>query len=142
MFISSRKPTPLQFVQRAFRRRVHAPDDEGAITFDWRDRTDGNTVKQMTLPAGDFIARFILHVLPHGFSKTRAYGWLSGRNKTRTLAAIREVLKVKPPEPPPADETTIDRIKRLTGVDVTLCSACKTGRLIYAGRLHPARAGP
>jgi len=116
--------------------------DEGAITFDWRDRTDGNTVKQMTLPAGDFIARFILHVLPHGFSKTRAYGWLSGRNKTRTLAAIREVLKVKPPEPPPADETTIDRIKRLTGVDVTLCSACKTGRLIYAGRLHPARAGP
>jgi hypothetical protein len=113
-----------------------------AITFDWRDRADGNTVKQMALPVEDFIARFMLHILPHGFAKVRAYGWLAGRNKTRTLAAIRQVLKVKPPEPPPVDESTIDRIKRLTGVDVTLCSACKTGRLIYAGRLHPARAGP
>ena len=29
LFIFSRKPTPLQFVQRTFRRRVHAPDDVG-----------------------------------------------------------------------------------------------------------------
>jgi len=112
------------------------------ITFDWRDRADGNTVKQMALPVEDFIARFMLHILPHGFAKVRAYGWLAGRNKTRTLASIRQVLKIKPPEPPPVNESTIDRIKRLTGVDVSLCSACKTGRLIYAGRLHPTRAGP
>ena len=112
------------------------------ITFDWRDRADGNKVKTMTLPVEDFIARYMLHILPHGFAKIRAYGWLAGRNKTRTLAAIRKELKVKPPSPPALDESTIERIKRLTGVDVTLCPLCKTGRLVHARKLHPSRAGP
>jgi len=113
-----------------------------SVTFDWRDRTDGNTVKPMTLPVEDFIARFTLHILPHGFAKTRAYGWLAGRNKTRTLAAIRKALKVNTPSPSPTDESVIERIQRLTGVDVTLCPLCKTGRLVYARKLHPSRAGP
>ena len=113
-----------------------------AVTFDWRDRADGNTLKQMTLPVHDFIARFMLHILPHGFAKVRSYGWLAGRKKTATLAAIRAVLKVKPPPPPPADESAPERIARLTGVDVTRCPLCKTGRLLYVQRLHPSRAGP
>jgi hypothetical protein len=37
----------------------------------------------------DFIGRFLLHVLPKGFQKVRAYGWLAQRHKTATLAAIR-----------------------------------------------------
>ena len=116
--------------------------EDGNITFDWRDRADGNKVKQMTLPVQDFIARFMLHLLPHGFAKVRAYGWLAGRNKTATLAAIRSVLKVNPPQLAPADESTTERIARLTGVDVTLCPLCKTGHLVYARQLHPSRAGP
>lgn len=116
--------------------------NDSTITFDWRDRADGNTLKQMTLPIHDFIARFMLHILPHGFTKIRAYGWLAGRNKTATLAAIRSVLKVKLPQPPPADESTVERIARLTGVDITLCPLCKTGHLVYVRQLHPARAGP
>jgi len=113
-----------------------------AITLDWRDRADGNTLKQMTLPAPDFIARFLLHILPSGFAKVRAYGWLAGRNKTATLAAIRQVLKVTPPPPPSDRESTPDRVLRLTGVDITLCPLCKIGHLVYAHRLPPSRAGP
>ena len=113
-----------------------------ALTFDWRDRTDGNKVKQMTLPVQEFVARFMLHILPHGFAKVRSYGWLAGRRKTATLAAIRTVLKAEVPVSPPTDESTVERIERLTGVDVMLCPLCKTGRLAYACRLPPSRAGP
>jgi hypothetical protein len=115
---------------------------DAAVTFDWRDRADGNKVKQLTLPVQDFICRFMLHILPHGFAKIRAYGWLSGRKKTATLAAIRAALKIQPPPAEPMDESTAERIARLTGVDVTLCPLCKNGQLIYLGRIHPARAGP
>jgi hypothetical protein len=121
--------------------RLRALEGE-ALTFDWRDRAEANTLKQMTVPVEDFIARFMLHILPHGFAKVRAYGWLAGRKKTATLAAIRAVLKVEPPPPSPSEESTAERIARLTGVDVTRCPFCKTGRLVYAQRLHPSRAGP
>ena len=120
--------------------RIRAIRD-GQVTFAWRDRADGNREKEMTLPCEDFIGRFLLHVLPPGFQKVRAYGWLAPRRKTAALVAIRKALDVAPP-PPPLVETAPERILRLTGVDVTLCPVCKAGRLSYAGTLPPARAGP
>jgi hypothetical protein len=130
-----------------YTRRVAVSDhrlrslNDGMVTFDWRDRANNNELKQMTIPAHDFIARFMLHVLPHGFTKVRSYGWLSGSKKTTTLAAIRVVLKAKPP-PKPKDESTAARIERITGLDVRLCPLCKTGPLAYVRILHPSRAGP
>ncbi len=44
------------------------------------------------------IVRFLLHVLPSGFQKVRAYGWLASRNKQPALAAIRKTLGAQPPE--------------------------------------------
>jgi hypothetical protein len=95
----------------------------------------------MTLPCVDFIGRFLLHVLPAGFQKVRAYGWLAPRRKTATLAAIRKALGAVAPPPPPV-ETASQRILRLTGVDITLCPVCRTGRLCCVGTLPPSRAGP
>jgi len=115
---------------------------DGAVTFDWRDRADGNRLKQLTLPAEDFIGRFLLHILPHGFAKVRAYGWLAGRHKTATLKAIRAALHAVAPAPPPVGENTASRILRLTGVDVTRCPSCQVGRLIFVAQLPPARDGP
>jgi hypothetical protein len=115
---------------------------DGQVTFSWRDRTDGNTEKQMALPCTEFIGRFLLHVLPGGFQKVRAYGWLSQRHKAAALTAIRATLGAHPPEPPPQDETAPERILRLTGVDVTLCPICKAGRLFCAGTIPRARDGP
>jgi hypothetical protein len=43
------------------------------VTFAWRDRADNNTEKRLTIPCSDFISRFLLHVLPKGFQKVRAY---------------------------------------------------------------------
>jgi hypothetical protein len=121
--------------------RILAVKDD-QVTFSWRDRADGNSEKTMTIPCVDFIGRFLLHVLPKGFQKVRAYGWLAQRHKTATLAAIRAALGAQPPPPPPEDETAPERIQRLTGVDVTRCPICAVGHLSYVGELHRARAGP
>ena len=115
---------------------------DGAVTFTWRDRADGNAQKTMSLTCAEFIGRFLLHVLPKGFQKVRAYGWLSPKAKTLALAAIRTALGAQPPAPPPAGESAPEQILRLTGVDVTLCPACKGGHLVFTSQLQRARDGP
>jgi len=115
---------------------------DGHVTFAWRDRADGNSEKTMTIPCADFIGRFLLHVLPKGFQKVRAYGWLAPRAKKAALAAIRAALGAAAPAPHPEGETAPERILRLTGVDVALCPVCKAGRLSCVGQLPRARDGP
>ena len=115
---------------------------DNQVTFAWRDRADNNTEKRLTIPCSEFISRFLLHVLPKGFQKVRAYGFLAPRAKKAVLAAIRESVGAEPPEPPPEGETATGRVLRLTGVDVTLCPVCKAGRLSRVGELPRARDGP
>jgi hypothetical protein len=116
---------------------------DGQVTFSWRDRADGKRLKVCTLPAAQFIGRFLLHILPRGFTKVRAYGWLAARHKKQTLAAVRDALGVAPP-PPPAHESAEQRILRLTGVDVRGCPVCGKPALFHVRRLNPsaARAPP
>jgi len=115
---------------------------DGKVTFAWRDRADGNAPKRMTLSCAEFVGRFLQHVLPSGFQKVRAYGFLAPRRKAAALAAIRAALGATVPEPPPADETAPERVLRLTGVDVTLCPVCKAGRRAFVRDLPRIRAGP
>ncbi len=62
---------------------------DGQVKFRWRDRAHGNQVRVMTLPAEDFIHRFLLHVLPKGFQRIRHYGLLANRHKAACLARAR-----------------------------------------------------
>src|SRR5208282_1948011 len=41
--------------------------DGDRLRFRWKDYRDGNRQKTMTLAAGEFIRRFLIHVLPDGF---------------------------------------------------------------------------
>ena len=59
--------------------------EDGAVTFKWRDYKDDNKQKEMTLSANEFIRRFLVHVLPTGFTRIRHYGLLSPRNKATKL---------------------------------------------------------
>jgi hypothetical protein len=94
----------------------------------------------MALPVGDFIGRFLLHILPPGFQKVRAYGWLAPRRKDGALAAIRAFLGAQPPvTAAPTDETPVESVLRLTGIDVTRCPFCATGHLVCIGELPPSR---
>jgi len=49
--------------------------DDGNVSFRWKDYRK-NQRKTMTLPAEEFIRRFLLHVLPNGFQRIRYYDCL------------------------------------------------------------------
>ena len=64
----------------------------------------------MTLATGEFIRRFLSHVLPKGFHRIRHYGLLANGNRAANVAKARELLAVppKPVTPEPEDAETVD----------------------------------
>ncbi|MDF3888563.1 IS91 family transposase [Cupriavidus basilensis] len=72
--------------------------DERGVTFRWKDyRAKGRTRhKIMTLDTGEFMRRFLLHVLPAGFHRIRHYGLLANPVRRASLAKARELLGVTP----------------------------------------------
>ena len=62
----------------------------------WRDYARGNKLKVMRLDAGEFIRRFLLHVLPRRFTRLRHYGLLGNRGRARKLALCRTLLAQSP----------------------------------------------
>src|SRR5260370_38072694 len=56
----------------------------------------------MTLAIGEFIRRFLTHVLPKGFHRIRHYGLFASSNRTKTIEAVRKLLDLALP----ADEQT------------------------------------
>ena len=90
-------------------------DDENGVTFKYKDyRVEGpGRYKTMTVAAGEFIRRFMLHVLPKGFHRIRHYGLLaSSRTKADTLRRVRELIAAaapaQPPRPAKPDEAPAD----------------------------------
>ena len=64
----------------------------------------------------------------------RAYGFLSNGAKKEALKTIRRSIGQPPPPEPPEDEEpegAAERIKRLTGLDITKCPECG-GKLVAA----------
>ncbi len=65
----------------------------------------------MTLATGEFIRRFLIHVLPTGFHRIRHYGLLASGNRVATIARARELLaapsRPKQPETAAADEPRV-----------------------------------
>ena len=70
--------------------------DRTGVTFRWKDyRADGrDRQKLMTLSTGEFIRRFLIHVLPHGFHRIRHYGLLASGTRADNIARARELLAV------------------------------------------------
>jgi hypothetical protein len=99
--------------------------DDGQVRFSYRDRRDGDRVKIATLPAAEFIDRFLLHVLPDRFLRVRHYGFLANRAKQKALARCRTLLGV-PPTPcrPDAPHTLADWLRTILGTDPTCCPRC------------------
>jgi Putative transposase/Transposase zinc-binding domain len=68
--------------------------DRANVTFRWKDyRADGRQ-KVMTLATGEFIRRFLIHVLPQGFHRIRYYGLLASATRADNIARVRRLLDV------------------------------------------------
>jgi Putative transposase len=96
----------------------------------------------MSLQAGEFIRRFLLHVLADGFQRIRHYGLLGNRARESKLARCRQLLGAPPPPLPVlaslADPR--DRYEVLTGRSLRICPVCSLGVMQRTGIL-PATVG-
>jgi hypothetical protein len=116
--------------------------EDGRVRFRWKDYRRHAKAKVMSLEAGEFIRRFLLHVLPAGFHRIRHFGFLANGHRADKLALCRRLLAAPPPEPAqPADDYR-ERYRRLTGRSLDVCPCC-AGPMMPLGVLaRPARPSP
>ena len=81
--------------------------DADRVTFRYKDyrRNGQERYRTMTLVPGEFIRRFLLHVLPKGFHRIRHYGLLASAARKANIARARELLAAPEPQTLP-DATT------------------------------------
>jgi hypothetical protein len=109
--------------------------DGGRVSFQWKDYADGNRQKSMTLSAEEFVRRFLMHVLPRGFTRIRYYGFLANRHRSEKVAAARRLI----------DGTTIapstDSSAPFSPCDdnqaAVACTVCRAGRIQRVATLLP-----
>jgi hypothetical protein len=92
----------------------------------------------MTLVPGEFIRRFLLHVLPKGFHRIRHHGLLASAARKANIARARALLAA--PEPPRAPDTTTDATATAPTDHRPPCPCCG-GRMIVVETFERGR-GP
>jgi hypothetical protein len=111
--------------------RLVAVDDE-RVTFRYKDYRDHDRHKTLSLEGGEFVRRFLMHVLPQGLMRIRHFGFLANRGRKEKLDRIREALAA--PVPPEETDGTVQH-----GDAGYPCPKCRAGRLHVIAQLAPCR---
>jgi hypothetical protein len=111
--------------------------ENGRVTFRFRD-AKSEEWKRRTLDAEEFIRRFLQHVLPDRFVKTRYYGFLAQRSRDK-LVKVRALLsvtraEVEVPESKPDDSSCCSD-------ESMACPKCG-GVMVPIRTLYPKRKPP
>jgi hypothetical protein len=115
--------------------------ENGQVSFEWKDYRDAGKSKVMTVPAAEFIRRFLQHVVPSGLQRIRYYGFLANCHRTAKLTLCRQLLATACSQllPQPAD--CRDFLAALTRTDLRLCPQCGKAILIRL-QFFPPCHGP
>ena len=87
----------------------------------------------MTLDTGEFIRRFLIHVLPKGFHRIRHYGLLASGSRADNLATMRILIAMAAPasarkQASKADAPAVTPPVRLCACCAPACSSLKPSR--------------
>jgi hypothetical protein len=113
--------------------------EHGEVTFRYRDKKT-QQLRHLTLPAQEFIQRFLQHVLPKGFVKVRTYGLWSAPQQER-LAKIQAQL-AQASHPPTLLLPEPQTVAATSPAQLTLCPKCKLGHMIFIQEIAPERKRP
>jgi Putative transposase/Transposase zinc-binding domain len=111
------------------------------VTFSYRDRKDGNSIRRMSLQVDEFMRRFLLHVLPEGFMRIRHFGFLANRSRKQKLDRCRELLGLAQPAPT-VKKSARQLMLEVTGFDLAHCPACHLGTLVILAPLPAIEVAP
>jgi len=126
--------------------RLIGLDDRG-VTFGFKDYRRNGRARHctMTLAPGEFIRRFLLHVLPKGFHRIRHYGLLASATCKATIARAKELIAAPVAQMDPSTEHNNADVATAAGVDHRPPCPCCGGRMIIVesfGRGGQPRAPP
>jgi Putative transposase/Transposase zinc-binding domain len=111
----------------------------GQVTFRWKDYAHAHKKRKMTLAADEFLRRFLMHILPRGFTRIRHFGLLANRRRGELVPLCRRLLAdvaASAPERLPSHSQTwpcpkcsgpMMLVQKLTAVQIRLGSAPLTG---------------
>jgi len=110
----------------------------GRVSFSLKDYADGGRRKIMTVSAVEFLRRFLLHVLPQGFTRIRHFGLCAGGSVHGKLETARRLLAAEerlraPAVPIPHHDAPVER----AAPDPLSCPRCEHGRLVRRRLLAP-----
>jgi len=104
------------------------------VTFSTRGRRPGEPKRLVTLDGTEFIRRYLMHVLPHGFQKIRYYGFLNNRRKTENLRVIFRLQNGQRFRQRYAGLTMAELIKAVWNFDICRCPRCGCASMKQLGR--------
>ncbi len=103
--------------------RIVGIDAQG-VAFRVRANQEGEGKRRtIRMEGGEFIRRFLLHVLPPGFKRIRHYGLLAPAHKRERLHAARAALQQPEPDPVVV-ESVAQFMLRIAHLDIHRCSCC------------------
>ncbi len=115
---------------------------DGQVNFRWKDYREAGKAKVMTLAAGEFIRRFLMHTLPDGFHRIRHFGLFANGHRAEKLARCRRLLGVaaidlETAAAPAADDSD----KNMPVADAARACPCCGGRMITIEIFEASQAG-
>ena len=128
--------TPYIFRVAISNRNILAVDNK-TVTFRYRNAKT-QRYEQRTLPAEQFMHRFLQHVLPKGFQKVRTYGLYHPKQRHK-LKIVKEQLQPQASETSTKNVTTNDTAAKLSVR--FYCPCCKT-EMIRIGKINNKRGPP
>ncbi len=100
------------------------------VIFEYKDYKNEAKKKLMTLSGTEFLRRFCLHILPHGFRKIRQYGFCSNASKSKLLQQARLALGEKLRQLLTRKERKEKALHRLFGEKENRCPCCEKGIMV------------
>ena len=117
--------------------------ENGQVTFTYydnreRDAAERGQPKTLTLPAVEFIRRFLTHVLPFQFKRVRHFG-LYASAKRAVLGVARGLLGAQPLAPAPVKLNLSAWLATFVTGDPSVCPFCGVGRMRLGREFAPIR---
>ena len=115
--------------------------DETHVSFRWKDYRENGSLKSkvMRLAVGEFMRRFLLHVLPGGFHRIRHYGLFANGHRASKLELCRRRLNV--PSAPTDSAKNDDNGSADSNYEPPPCPCCG-GRMIIIETFDGPRSRP
>ncbi|WKV14068.1 transposase [Marivirga harenae] len=95
------------------------------MSFNYKDYRCGGLRKVMSLEAGEFIRRFMQHVLPEVFCKIRYFGFMSLSNLKQAREDCNLIINKITYFPVLEGLNGMEVYRQLTGKDPVECPKCK-----------------